>query len=92
MGAFEWDDGNRAEITDHGVTEAECAAAFADPNRVARRAATDRGEPRAGIIGATEAGRLIVVIFTRRGARVRVVTAWPARRGPDARAYREANA
>lgn len=90
MAAFEWDTGNRLEVADHGVTEVECEQVFADPNRVARRAASDRGESRAGIIGTTEAGRLLVVIFTRRDERIRVVTAWPARRGPDARVYREA--
>jgi uncharacterized DUF497 family protein len=88
---FEWDDGNRSEIADHGVNEVECEQAFADPNRITRRTASDRGEPRAGIIGVTKAGRLVVVIFTRRDERFRVVTAWPASRGPDARAYREAN-
>ena len=87
---FEWDEGNRSEIADHGFAGAECEEAMADPNRVGRRTA-DRGEPRSGIIGVTEAGRLIVVIFTRRGGRFRVITAWPASRGPDARAYREAD-
>jgi uncharacterized protein len=91
MSMFEWDSGNRAEIADHGLTEAECQEAMADPSRVARRAASDRGEARFGIIGVTEADRLIVVIFTRRGEGFRVITAWPASRGPDARAYREAN-
>ena len=91
MAEFEWDDGNRSEIADHGVTETECENVFADPNRLARRAASDRGEPRAGMIGVTEAGRLLVVIFTWRGERIRVITAWPATRGPDAQAYREAN-
>jgi len=92
---FEWDDGNRPEIADHNVTEAECVEALADPMRVPRHAynVTYEGfgeEERFGIIGRTEAGRLLVVISTPRGEGFRVITAWSAR-GPDAQVYQEAN-
>jgi uncharacterized protein len=87
---FEWDEGNRAHVAEHGLSSAQCEEAFADPHRVAVPAGEVRGEHRAAMIGRTEAGRLIVVIYTFRIDRIRVVTAYPADRS-DARAYREAN-
>ena len=46
------------------------------------------GERRWAIVGATEAGRIIVIIYTWRGPRARVVTAYPASGRPGLRAYR----
>jgi uncharacterized DUF497 family protein len=57
-----------------------------DRRRVTREVDSGRGEWRAGIIGSTRAGRLLVVVYTMRGERFRVVTAWQAT-GRDARAY-----
>jgi uncharacterized DUF497 family protein len=88
---FEWDDGNRGHIWQrHQVRSEDVEQAMADPSRVARAAAQDRGEFREGIIGMTEAGRLLVVIFTWREGLIRVVTARPAR-PEEAEAYLEAN-
>jgi uncharacterized DUF497 family protein len=83
---FEWDDGNRGEIAAHGILPGECEEAMGDRRRLAREVDNGRGEWRAGMIGSTRAGRLLVVVYTMRADRFRVVTAWPAT-GRDARAY-----
>jgi uncharacterized protein len=72
---FEWDDGNLDHIDVHRVSADEVEEALLDPNR--RRTAsynTDR-EKRRAFIGATEAGRILFVVYTRRSSRVRAVTA-----------------
>ena len=83
---FEWDEGNRSEIAARGLLSSECEEAMMDRRRVPREADSGCGEWRAGVIGRSRAGRLLVVVYTMRGDRFRVVTAWPAT-GRDARAY-----
>jgi uncharacterized DUF497 family protein len=70
---FEWDDGNRNHIARHGVKTEDCQAAMLnaletspDPERMERRFRT------IGFAG----GRRLEVVWTPRGDRIRVVTAW----------------
>ena len=86
---FEWDDGNVAHIAEHGITPDEVEEAFADPRRLGVDAYTTPTERRWGLVGSTEEGRLLFVVYTRRGSatgpqpippdrlgsRIRVVTA-----------------
>ena len=85
---FEWDAGNLRETGRHGLSPVEVEDALADPNALERPAYERGGEARTRIIGVTRTGRILVVVFTERRERIRVVTAWPASRG-DARRYRE---
>jgi len=71
------------------LAPADAEQAVNDPDRVPRDAYTRSGEAREAIIGVTEHRRLVVVVYTQRAGRIRVVTAWPAT-GRDLRAYREA--
>jgi uncharacterized DUF497 family protein len=87
---FDWDEANLAHVARHGLTADDCERALADPQRISRPVGQDRGEPRVGMIGATEAARLIIVIYTFRIDRIRVVTAFPAN-ADDLRAYQEVN-
>ena len=72
---FDWDEANIDHIALHDVEPEEAEAALTDPHRhlIARR--TVRNEQRIIYIGATESGRALVVVYTRRGERLRVVTA-----------------
>ena len=73
---FDWDEANEDHIARHGIESAEAEEAATDPDRVAAPAyRSQRGEPRQGVTGKTEDGRILTLILTRRGALFRVVTA-----------------
>ena len=76
---FEWDDGNVYKVWNHEIDEDEVEEAFADPARLQTAARNRPGERRWALIGATEQGRVIFVVYTRpRAGRIRVVTAYEA--------------
>ena len=72
---FDWDDGNLDHIVRHGVNSIEAEGALLDPRRIGSSAYNVGTETRWGVLGATENGRILVVVFTRRGQLIRVVTA-----------------
>lgn len=50
-----------------------------DPSRKGRsNAYAVGGEQRTAIIGATRAGRILVVVYTMRDGHIRPITGWPA--------------
>ncbi|MDT7909987.1 BrnT family toxin, partial [Thermus sp.] len=69
---FDWDEANTAHIARHGVRPEE---ALANPRRLVLRIRSQAGEERWAALGATEAGRILFVVFTRRRGRARVITA-----------------
>jgi uncharacterized DUF497 family protein len=84
---FDWDSHNEDHVLRHGVAPWEAEDALLDPRR--SRVETTHGGPerRWAILGTTAAGRLLVVVFTRRGSSIRVVTARHATHR-EARRYR----
>ncbi len=76
---FDWDGGNTGHIERHGVTPGEA-------EQVVRGAAlpvdleSRSGEERHTELGETSTGRLLLVVWTWRGGRIRVVTAFVANR------------
>jgi uncharacterized DUF497 family protein len=71
---FDWDNANTDHIGLHGVTIEESEEALLDRHRIFDQTQfTD--ERRWAVIGRTETGRVLVVVFTRRGSVIRVVTA-----------------
>lgn len=76
--AFEWDEHNESHIADHGVEGWEAEEALLDPNRIAATVYRTP-ENRWGALGATEAGRILFLVFTRRKGKIRVVTARDAK-------------
>jgi uncharacterized DUF497 family protein len=87
---FEWNPGNLQHIPPaRRITPEDCAAAFADPRALWRSAYWRGDEPRWAVVGATKAGRIIVVIYTIRVGHFRVITAYPASGRSAERAYRE---
>ena len=76
---FDWDSGNIDHIARHAITPEEAEEVVQDPRRVDRDAYDFEGKHREAIIGLTGQRRLLVVFYTIREGRVRVVTARPAR-------------
>lgn len=74
---FEWDAGNAEKNWElHQVSKAECEQVFFNrPIRVAPDEKHSEQEPRRAVLGQTNAGRLLSVVFTIRGALVRVISA-----------------
>ena len=79
-GGFEWDAYNVAHIARHGLQPAEVEHALSGEPATLLEEFVKGGERRTLSVGPTETGRLVVVVWTLRGARVRVVTAYPANR------------
>ncbi len=75
---FDWDEENEEHIAAHGLAPEDAEDAVLDPRRIGVPAYSVAGEQRRGLIGATGAGRIIFVVVTRRGALIRVVTAYDA--------------
>jgi uncharacterized DUF497 family protein len=76
---FEWNENNTDHIAHHGVTPVEAEDVIAgDP--IVLQVQFRKGERRVLCAGRTAKGRAIVVVYTVRKGRVRVVTAFPAKR------------
>ncbi len=87
---FDWDDDNAGHIARHGVEWPQAEEALADPQRFGLGQATVRGELRYSYAGKTESGRVLVVVYTHRRGRIRVVTAREANPS-ETRSYRRRN-
>jgi uncharacterized DUF497 family protein len=84
---FDWDDDNRGHVRRHDVEPEDAEEALLDPRRIGAPAYNVGEERRWAYLGATELGRVLFVVFTKRGARIRVVTARDAETG-ELRRYR----
>ena len=74
---FEWNEANISHIGEHGVTPEE--AEQVTLNRPIDLGSQLRsGEERTAQIGETDSGRVLIVVTTMTGEKIRVVTAWPA--------------
>lgn len=83
---FQWDEGNSAKNwTRHQVSQTEAEQVFMN-RPVAVTPAPSTGEVRHFALGATDAGRLLAVVFTVRGSLLRVISARPMSRR-ERRAY-----
>ncbi len=81
---FAWDEHNIEHIARHGVGPGEAEEALVDPRRIIVPAYSVATERRQAVLGATEVGRVLFVVFTRRRGLIRVITA----RDASARAKR----
>ncbi len=77
---FDWDDGNVDHIRDHAVEPDEAEEALLDPQALGLGAYNAHGERRQAALGSTEGGRILVIVFTERHGRPRVITARDARK------------
>ncbi len=72
---FEWDNGNALKNwLKHKVTTKECEEVFLDKNlKIFKDPLHSQKEKRYIILGRTLAGRLLFVVFTVRGEKIRVI-------------------
>ena len=76
---FEWDPAkNRSNIAKHGVDFADAVAVLEDDLAMTRPDPEKRGESRFVTLGQDAFGGLLVVVFTERGSRIRIISARPA--------------
>jgi len=75
---FDWDTANVAHIARHGVEPVHVEHALSNDPVNLSYVVAGSGEQRWASVGPTDDGRLLVVVWTVRGDRVRVVTAYPA--------------
>lgn len=80
---FEWDDGNSSKSSrKHGVTPEEVEAVFnlKAAVTVGHQVSPEAPEERLCVVGPTEAGKMVSVVFTLRDGRVRPISSRPASR------------
>lgn len=84
---FEWDeDKAQRNLDKHGITFAGALAVFQDPRRIERSDLRwDYGEERVQVIGQSK-GRVLFVVYTRRGDVIRLISARRANRN-ERKAY-----
>ncbi len=88
---FEWDPQKGAtNFRKHGVTFDEAATAFGDPfGLVVDDPRHSNFESRSVLLGFSQTNRILAVMFTERGDRLRLISARPATRR-ERRHYEEA--
>ena len=89
---FEWDGRKAASnLAKHGVSFAEAVTAFRDLyGRVVQDPRHSHGEERLALVGRSERGRLLAIMFTEREDRIRLIRARKATRS-ERNDYEEAS-
>lgn len=78
---FEWDPAKaREKLRVHGVNLAVAAGVFEDENALTVEDFDAEGEQRFRTLGLDGLGRLLVVVYTYRGEKIRLISAWTASR------------
>jgi hypothetical protein len=73
---FEWDAGNATKSWDkHRVSRGETEEVFFNAPLLFAQAGASEQETRYFVLGCTDAGRRLFVVFTLRGTRIRVISA-----------------
>lgn len=76
MTGFDWDQGNIDKNLGHGVQNWECEQVFFnEPLVILDDPKHSIAEERSAVFGRTDGGRRLVVIFTMRGSRIRIISA-----------------
>ena len=73
---YEWDaPKSHANLAKHGIDFADAVAVFEDDLALTSPDSESRGEPRFVTLGIDGFGRLLVVVYTERDARIRLISA-----------------
>lgn len=88
---FDWDEGNIEKNWErHRVTRIECEEVFFNTPLIVKEDEPHSGlEDRYYVLGRTDSGRLLFVVFTRRGNKIRVISARDMNR-KERKVYEEA--
>ena len=87
---FEWDKGNQSKsLEKHGITPLETEEVFFNFYVVFPDQRHSTAEPRFGMYGQTNTGKILFIAFTIRGRQARVVSARPASK-KERNSYEEA--
>lgn len=74
--SFDWDDGNKDKNQKHDVQNRECEQLFFNaPLVILDDPKHSIAEERFAAFGTTDNGRRLVIIYTMRGSRIRVISA-----------------
>ena len=83
----EWDPNKAAiNLQKHGVRFSDAEAVLYDPSALSFEDTDARGEQRFIVLGMDHLWRLLVVVYTNRGDKVRIISARPATRS-ERRSY-----
>ena len=69
---FDWDEANVEHIARHNVSPEEAEQAYADPKRINCGTRRVGQESRGIILGRTDAGRILFLVFTKREGAIRI--------------------
>lgn len=73
---FQWDEGNTGKNKKHKVEDRESEEVFLDKNKhIFMNSVHSQNEVRLKIIGKTKKERLLFVVFTKRGKKIRIISA-----------------
>lgn len=72
---FEWDKGNIDKNKKHNVKDKEAEEVFFDENKVIYKdTLNSKHEDRFVVLGKTREDRLLYVVFTKRGKKIRIIS------------------
>ncbi len=71
---FDWEESNEDHVLAHGVEPGEVEEALLDPDGFGVNAYDIPREQREALVGATEEGRILLVVYTMRGEKIRPIT------------------
>ena len=73
---FEWDKGNIGKNKKHNVEDKEAEEEFLDQKKkVSKAHLHSNGEERFRVVGKTKRGRLLLIVFTIRKSKIRIISA-----------------
>jgi uncharacterized DUF497 family protein len=75
---FDWDEENIGHLERHQILP-DAAKQVIQNRPVDLGTELRNGEERTVQVGETDAGRILIVVSTMRGKKIRIVTAWPAK-------------
>lgn len=73
---FEWDKGNKDKNKKHNVEDRESEEVFSDEGKKTfKDKVHSKNEERFRVVGRTKEGRILFVVFTKRGVKIRIISA-----------------
>jgi len=89
---FEWDEGNKEKsLKKHSVPNNEAEEAFFDTDKQEYPDPThSKKEPRKILVGSTKKSRLLFIVYTKRGKKIRIISARDLNKKKERSLYEEA--